>query len=55
MHPQGGSGDGGGKMDYMGILLINTAALGTDNRTIIFKLIIKLSGNQSIGSYSIQR
>lgn len=35
MPPQGGSGDGRGKMDYMDILLINMAALGIDNRTII--------------------
>lgn len=55
MRPQGGSGDSGGKMDSMVILLINMAALETDNKTIFFKLVIKLSGNQSIGSYSIQR
>lgn len=40
MPPQGGSGDSGGKMDYMGVLLINAAAVGTDNKAIIFKLVI---------------
>lgn len=39
MPPQGGKGDGEGKMDYMGILLINAAETGTDNRKIIFKLL----------------
>lgn len=37
--PQGRSGDRGGKIDCMGILLINTAAIGADNRKIIFKLL----------------
>lgn len=40
MPPQGGSGDNGRKIFYIGILLINVAAIGTENGKIIFKLLI---------------
>ena len=55
MPPQGGSSDGEGKIDCMGILLINAAVTGTDNRKTILKLLNYLNGNQSVDSYSIQR